>query len=340
MAHSPSLEKLVQAAAGDIAHAVHSKKVHIVVGGSAKAREAVREHESGEEGFRLRIPMGDPTEPNGWILLGERRNLYPYFDGERQFLAAVGELLGGAIHSIRNRPAPAKPEPENAEETNAELERLRHALSVTRRELRGERERFDPEMVGDVLAIADELGGDNAESALGVVRSLESVLRHALSEPLGRSSLASEMTFARDYLALEKLRLRNRLEVDLRYDPALQRQVVPHRLLQPLIENALLHGLRRELRVGKIRIHASLLEDTEEMVELQIEDNGAGFPSSLVNDPTQGEGGIGRVAHWLRRMFGDGSSVRIDAGSDVGSVVTLRFPLRVNEERAGSGAEA
>jgi signal transduction histidine kinase len=340
MAHSNSLEQLVKAAAGDIAHAVHSKKVHIVVGGSAKARETVRERESGEDDFRLRVPLGDPKEPSGWILLGERRNLYPYFNGEHRFLAAVGELLGGAIHAIRNRPAPPQ-KPTAAADPNdavqAEVERLRHALSVTRRELRGERERFDPEMVGDVLAIADELGSSNPEAALGVVQSLERVLRHAVSEPLGRSSLASEMAFARDYLALEKLRLRNRLEVDLRYDPGLQQQIVPHRLLQPLIENALLHGLRRELRIGKIRIHASLLD---EMIELQVEDNGAGLPSSLASDPTEGEGGIGRVTHWLRRMFGDSSSVRIESGAEVGSIVTLRFPLRLKEERVERGAEA
>ncbi|HEX9641487.1 MAG TPA: ATP-binding protein [Candidatus Krumholzibacteria bacterium] len=340
MAHTNSLETLVQAAAGDIAHAVHAKKVHIVVGGSAKARETVRERESGDEAFRLRVPMGDPKEPNGWILLGERRNLYPYFNGERRFLAAVGELLGGAIHAIRSRPAARDERVETASgvgEADAELERLRHALSFTRRELRGERERFDPEMVGDVLGIADELGSGNAEAALGVVRSLERVLRHALSEPLGRSSLAAEMAFARDYLALEKLRLRNRLEVDLRYEPGLQHQIVPHRLLQPLIENALSHGLRRELRVGKIRIHASLGDDA---VELQVEDNGAGLPSSLASDPTEGEGGIGRVTHWLRRMFGEASEVRIEPGAEVGTIVTLRFPLRLKDERAERNAEA
>jgi LytS/YehU family sensor histidine kinase len=95
--------------------------------------------------------------------------------------------------------------------------------------------------------------------------------------------------------------------------------------------------LRRELRVGKIRIHASLGDDA---VELQVEDNGAGLPSSLASDPTEGEGGIGRVTHWLRRMFGEASEVRIEPGAEVGTIVTLRFPLRLKDERAERNAEA
>ena len=61
------------------------------------------------------------------------------------------------------------------------------------------------------------------------------------------------MAFAQDLLALERLRFRNRLEVGLRLDPSLNEQLVPRRVIQPLIDNAFTHGLAHELRSGRIQ---------------------------------------------------------------------------------------
>lgn len=333
MMSSQNLNQLVSGAADDIAHAVHSKKVHVVIGRSAKAKDVAEQREAG---FRLRIPMGDPADPNGWVLVGERRNLYPYFDGERNYLRVVAELLGGAVHGVRNRDSGASTQAmaeDIDEELPFELARKNRELSQLRLRLRGERERFDPEMVSDVLAIADELGGRDPAAALDVVRSLERVLRHALTEGVRRSTLGTEMAFARDYLALEKLRLRNRLEVTLGYDGSLDSQLVPHRLLQPLIENSLHHGLRREIRVGEIHIHGGAENG---IVELFVEDNGSGLPPSFAAEDYD-EGGLARLRLWMRECFGEAAALHVEPRRENGVRVRLRFPRRPMAEVGDAG---
>jgi LytS/YehU family sensor histidine kinase len=275
--------------------------------------------------------LGSPSDLQGWILLGERRDLYPYFDEERRYLRLVGELLGSTVKALRaaERVDMARPiaSDDDSEELRLAKERLARAqreLASTRRAEREIRERLDPELLGDVLGLTDELANHNPQMALNVLRRLHAAYDYLLSPAEGLTTLEQEMKFAQDYLALEKLRLRNRLDVQLSYDSSLALQAVPRRILQPLIENALRHGLAQQLRSGSIIIHA----DGNGLCELTIEDNGRGFPEGFVLDDAPGEGGLARLRRSLRERYGESAGVEVDDTVAEGAKLTVRFPRR------------
>jgi two-component system sensor histidine kinase YesM len=112
--------------------------------------------------------------------------------------------------------------------------------------------------------------------------------------------------------------------VSLTFDPALADQEVPRRLLQPLIENTLLHGLSRELRQGRIGIRA-FAEDGRCIV--LIEDNGRGFPHGFALERADPAGGLARVRRWLQSTFGTESGLEIDP-ADEGARVRIVMPRR------------
>jgi hypothetical protein len=335
LARCRTLRELIDGAAADITAAVHAKKVHLVVGTSDPTRQAMRrELDRSTVPYRHRLALGPPVRPIGWMLLGERRNLYPYFDGERRYLHLVAELLGGAVEAIRSAERPEAQRATTATsvgetvdapppEASEEIAVLRSELARARRAERELRERFDPELLGEVLEIADELAERNPVMALNTLRRLHAAYEYVLASEDDLTTLAREMRFAQDYLALEKLRLRNRLEVQLSYDARLKHQAVPRRLLQPLIENALRHGVGRELRSGCITIRC--VEDGM-ACELTIEDNGGGFPTRFTLDQLDDNGGLARVRRRLNARYGEAASIEVDTEVPEGARLHVRFP--------------
>jgi LytS/YehU family sensor histidine kinase len=197
-------------------------------------------------------------------------------------------------------------------------------VTQARDEARAIRERFDPELVGEVLAVAEEVAAADPPAALGILGKMRATYDYLLAADVGPVTLGEEMEFAQDYLALEKLRLRNRLVVSLTFDGALADQEVPRRLLQPLIENTLLHGLSRELRQGRIAIRA--YAEGARCIVL-IEDNGRGFPHGFDPARADPEGGLARVRRWLQSAFGSESGLEIDPVDD-GARVRIVIPRR------------
>jgi signal transduction histidine kinase len=335
---SATLKELIDGAAQDIARAVHARHVHIVIGSDEHLKEAVRAEEGRGSSYRLQVPLGVGERRAGWILLGERRNLYPYFDGEHYFLRISGELLGSAVAAVRRRQVlRADTSPEEARlQQDEQLTELRAELDRLRAQLRDTRERCDPEMAADALALAEEQGARDPAAGLRIVGSLRRVLQHGIERNGAPSTLGKEMAFARELLALEKLRLRNRLDVDLGYDLSLQDQAVPHGVLLPLLDNAFQHGLRRELRVGWVRVRAAR---DGQAVEITVEDNGAGMDPSRIE--LEGRGGLARALSSLRALFGEASALRVESREDEpGTRVRVRVPLRFVEGRAASAAHA
>jgi hypothetical protein len=333
---SVTLKELIDGAAQDIARAVHARHVHIVIGGDEHLHAALRSEEERGGGYRLQVPLGVGDQRTGWILLGERRNLYPYFDGEHFFLRMSGELLGSAVAAIRRRQVlHAEQDPEAARlQQSEQMVALRSELDRLRARLRDVRERCDPELASDVLGLAEEAGARDPAAGLRIVASLRRVLQHGMEREAAPSTLGKEMAFARELLALEKLRLRNRLDVDLGYDGTLEDQAVPHGILLPLLDNAIQHGVRRELRVGWVRVRAAR---DGQAVELTVEDNGAGMDPSRIE--LQGRGGLARVLASLRALFGEASALRVESREDEpGTRVRVRMPLRFLEGRAASAA--
>lgn len=310
LANSATLAELVEGTSRDIARAVHVKEVRVIVGGSLSPDL----DESSPS--RLRIPMVNGGNTVGWLLLGERRNLYPYFETERRHLQVVAELLGAAIVSLRAR-GDSAPDPAPAEGGAAEPPPDAAPSTPPRSR---ERAALDPEWVAEVVEVGHDVADRSPTVAVEVLRRLHRMQAHLEEAQSPLVELDEELAFARDYLALEKLRLRNRLEVDLGVDPQAQGVRVPRGVLHPLLENAFAHGVGSQLRGGRVEVHAGLAGSD---VVLTVLDNGGGFPMGFDTEQLP-EGSLARLR---RRLAGDGGGeLVIETASVDGGEVSVRLP--------------
>lgn len=159
-----------------------------------------------------------------------------------------------------------------------------------------------------------------AEEMLG---RLGDLLRCVLDEREAQEvPLQRELDYVRLYLAIEEVRFADRLCVTFDVDPAVLDAAVPHMALQPIVENALRHGIARTSAAGTIRISAA---PAGESVVLQVRDDGPGVHGAEAAD---GWGiGLANTRARLGQLYGEAASLTIAAGAP-GAVVTLVVPLR------------
>ena len=163
------------------------------------------------------------------------------------------------------------------------------------------------------LIHADPDAADRMVARLGDLLRLSLDTGAAQELPLER-----EITLVQAYLAIEKVRFQDRLEVDLEIPPDLARARVPAFLLQPLVENALKHGLAPRARTGRVLVRASREGD---QLCLEVQDNGAGFESTR-------EGvGLRNTRARLEMLYQEHQSLEIFSILDKGTRCVLRIPL-------------
>src|SRR5678810_832503 len=130
---------------------------------------------------------------------------------------------------------------------------------------------------------------------------LRYVLDSKRSVDSARVALADEVQFVRDYLALESLRLGDRLKVEWQIDPATLQDEIPPLSLQPLVENSVVHAVAPRAQGGSIRIR-SARDASERALAVTIEDDGPGCEPARIDDvSSRGGRGIGLAA--LKRRF-------------------------------------
>ncbi len=165
----------------------------------------------------------------------------------------------------------------------------------------------------------------DAEQMLG---HLGDLLRGVLEDVDAQEvSLRRELEYLQLYLSIEQVRFADRLRVEIAADPATQEASVPQLILQPLVENAIRHGIGRSSSAGRILIRATTIEGR---VEVRVEDDGPGLsPGSSGED--QGIG-LANTRARLRQLYGEDATLEIENGNDRGAIVIMRFPFRRQSE--------
>jgi two-component system, LytTR family, sensor kinase len=161
----------------------------------------------------------------------------------------------------------------------------------------------------------------DAEQMLG---HLSDLFRGVLEDVNAQEvSLHRELEYLRLYLSIEQVRFADRLRVEIEADPAAQEAAVPQLILQPLVENAVRHGIGRSSSAGRVFIQTSRIDG---IVEVRVEDDGPGLSA---NSPSVDKGmGLANVRARLRQLYGEKASLEIENGDDRGAVVTMKFPFR------------
>ena len=168
------------------------------------------------------------------------------------------------------------------------------------------------------------------DAAIRMLTRLSDLLRISLSRANQQLvSLHDELETLRLYLDIQRERFRDRLSITLNIPAELEEAEVPHLILQPLVENALQHGLQDVTEEGKLEIRAWRVADT---LAIAVIDNGCGFepchpPLHVQTAPTVGIG-LANTRERLNQLYGRNQSFAIESALEQGTTITLRIPYR------------
>jgi LytS/YehU family sensor histidine kinase len=161
------------------------------------------------------------------------------------------------------------------------------------------------------------------EAADAMLAGLSTLLRHTLQRAGGHEiPLAHELELLDLYLAIVRSRFGDRLTISTKVSPDLTDAMVPRFLLQPLVENALHHGIAQHAGAGQIDISAARDGDT---LVLSVSDNGPGMQPGRKPFPKDGIG-LANSRDRLAQLYGTEQSLELQSGETGGFRVTVRVP--------------
>jgi sensor histidine kinase YesM len=143
--------------------------------------------------------------------------------------------------------------------------------------------------------------------------------------------LAEELQVTNAYLEIERARFDDRLRVETTIDPRALRQLIPNFVLQPLVENAVKHGLSRKVGPGTLRIAAELEGET---LRLVVGDDGLGMSSSVLAQVFERGVGLRNLRSRLERLYGPSHLPAITSTLGGGTRVELRLPASARLQAA------
>ncbi|HEU5135786.1 MAG TPA: histidine kinase [Steroidobacteraceae bacterium] len=163
--------------------------------------------------------------------------------------------------------------------------------------------------------------GEQLQAEQALTR-LSDLLRAVLDDrEVQHVPLWRELEYLRLYLSIEQMRFSDRLEVSIEADPDLLEAAVPQMVLQPVVENAVRHGISGLVEKGRIDIRVFSQDDAMHFV---VKDNGVGFVSQAA---TKGAGvGLSNLRARLQQLYGESAHLTIESNAARGTTVTLVLP--------------
>jgi two-component system LytT family sensor kinase len=205
----------------------------------------------------------------------------------------------------------------------AELDQSRARLA--RAEVRALRAQISPHFIYNALTAIASFVRTDPSRARELLLAFAEFTRYSFRSHGDFTTLAEELRSIDRYLMLERARFGDRLEVRLQVAPEVLPVAVPFLCLQPLVENAVRHGLADKVGVGTICIAA---EDAGAECLIAIEDDGVGMdPVTVARRSDDGSHvGLGNINDRLRSVFGDEFGLVVETAPGAGTKVTMRIP--------------
>ena len=192
---------------------------------------------------------------------------------------------------------------------------------------------LQPHFLFNALHSLSDLILEDADAAIRMVARLGDFLRLTLHGPNTQfTSLTRELAFARAYLEIERTRFHDRLQIIESIAEDGNVAQVPNLILQPLIENAIRHGISARVGAGRLRIAAQ--RRGPELI-IEIEDDGPGVSVT----PQRGSHGLGlaNARRRLQQLYGTNQSLELTTGQWGGALVRLTLPFLPEETASASG---
>jgi two-component system LytT family sensor kinase len=202
----------------------------------------------------------------------------------------------------------------------AQEERLAEA------ELRALRAQISPHFIYNALAaVASEIHAD-PEQARELLTEFAEFIRYAFRGDRPYVTLAEELRYVEKYLRLERARFGDRLDVRLEVAPEVLQAVLPALSLQPLVENAVRHGVEKSVGMRRVEIVAT---DLGRDAEVRVIDDGVGMDEEQARAALNGSStgiGLSNVHGRLRGAFGDGYGLELESAPGAGTTVVMTIP--------------
>ena len=198
--------------------------------------------------------------------------------------------------------------------------------ATARAQMRALQAQINPHFLFNTLNVLASLIHSNPSEAERVTEELADIFRYALESTRAEwVNLDDEMRFIDSYLAIEKARFQERLIYSLDIAPEVRSLKIPPMIVQPLVENAIKHGVGPKIEGGEIRLQARLA-GTDSVV-IVVEDTGVGHQSTSRN---RGTGiGLANVRQRLHHVYGDAGVLELETISSGGTRAVLSFPQPV-----------
>jgi two-component system LytT family sensor kinase len=261
-------------------------------------------------------------QPFSWDV--QYRQVLAYFDYGIQLYWIILAVQAGYDYYVRYRDKEVRAATLEAELVQAQLSALKMQL----------RPHF---MFNTLHTIAGLVRTDEKQAAVKMIAGLSDMLRATLEGGDEQEvPLAREIDFVHRYLEIEKVRFGSRLTTVLAIEPAALDARVPNLILQPLVENAVTHGLAPKTEGGTIEIGAARRQG---MLELWVRDDGIGVRGAG-DAPDRGIG-LSNTRSRLARLYGAQQSFTLGDAPGGGVIVSLRLPWNtqkgsVDESSPGS----
>lgn len=263
-----------------------------------------------EEPAQVPIVVGNQTQYVLTVSARSREQIVMTVDVE--FLRDVADIVGRRLEALAR-------ERDRMERARREAQ-LRHQIVTA--ELRALRAQLSPHFLFNALNTIAALIPDQPELAESMIVQLGKVFRHLLTHSeKSFSSLREELEFLRTYLEIERLRFGKRLRIEFDVDEHVVTTTVPSLILQPLVENALKHGLAAKRGDNQLIIRASRNDDA---LLLAVEDNGIGL--SAVRPKVASGIGLRNIRERLRTIYGPRATLALENMTRGGSRALIIIP--------------
>jgi two-component system sensor histidine kinase YesM len=235
--------------------------------------------------------------------------------------------------------------------------KIKEQENLKKAELRALQAQINPHFLYNTLdTIIWMAESKKTDQVVKIVSALSNFFRISLSKGMDWITIGEEVERIKSYLTIQKMRYRDILDFKIEVEKDVAENTILKLILQPLVENALYHGIKNKRQGGTINIRARRMGDNE--VLLEVEDDGIGFtPEKLAQLRAELEDdsgdfkmesgfGIGNVNNRIRLYYGRSYGVSIRSEYNTGTCVTLVIPAKtettfhVEEIQLPVGSEA
>ena len=193
-----------------------------------------------------------------------------------------------------------------------------------------------------IVWLAEE---EKTDEVVKITKAFSDFLRISLSRGHEWITIAQELDHIRNYLTIQKIRYADILSYKIEADESLCSSKIIKLVLQPLVENAIYHGIKNKRGRGKLSVKVSYTDESKSRIEFSVEDNGAGFTEERLaevrTELEKGEQdseklssvyGLYNVNKKLRLYYGDETQgLQIESQAGKGSRISFIIPCRLNE---------